>query len=233
MAENEKEITEKKTAQKQKVDYAKIVEEQRQQIEEMQKQMQQMATMFAMLQNGGMNFANNSSQKENVRIGCRAFSGIPLSTRDESIQYSFEVGDEKDIPIDDLKQLLKENGTRNNKRLFEKGLLYFVDEDDYKTFGIRPRVDLSIENIKRIVTEPDIDKMIREVKEMTKDKVDWAITHSLKFTIAQMWVDKDNQPLKDWTYANRVALENYFGNKFDDLIAGIGLYNFVKQSRHR
>lgn len=233
MAENEKEITEKKTAQKQKVDYAKIVEEQRQQIEEMQKQMQQMATMFAMLQNGGMNFANNSLKKENVKIGCRAFSGITLSTRDESIQYSFEVGDEKDIPIDDLKQLLKENGTRNNKRLFEKGLFYFVDEEDYKTFGIKPRVDLSIENIKRIVTEPDIDKMIREVKEMTKDKVDWAITHSLKFTIAQMWVDKDNQPLKDWTYANRVALENYFGNKFDDLIAGIGLYNFVKQSRHR
>lgn len=232
MVENEKEVVEKKTT-KPKVDYAKIVEEQRQQIEEMQKQMQQMTAMFAMFQNGGLNFPNQHAQKESARIGCRAFSGVTLSTGDESIQYSFEVGDEKDIPLDDLKQLLKENGTRNNKRLFEKGLFYFVDPEDYKTFGIKPRVDLSIENIKRVVTEPDIDKMIREVKEMTKDKVDWAITHSLKFTIAQMWVDKENQPLKNWTYANRVALENYFGNKFDDLIAGIGLYNFVKQSRHR
>ena len=230
MAENEKDV-EKKA--KTKTDYAKIIEEQNKQIEAMQQQMQQMTAMFAMLQNGGFNFANNANKKEEVRIGCRAFSGITLSTRDESIQYTFEVGDEKDIPIEDMKQLLKENGTRNNKKLFEKGLFYFVDKEDYKTFGITPRVDLSIENIKRIVTEPDIDKMLREVKEITKDKVDWAVTHSLKFTIAQMWVDKETQPLKNWTYANRVALENYFGNKFDDLIASIGLHNFVKQSRRR
>ena len=233
MEEIENNVVEKKSTTKTKVDYTKIIEEQRKQIEAMQQQMQQMSAMFAMLQQGGLGSVPQPNKKENVAVSCRAFSGIPLCTTDESIQYFFEVGDVKDIPIDDLKQLLKENGKRNNKKLFEKGLLCFVDEEDYKAFGIKPRVDLSVENIKRIVTEPDIDKMIREVKTMTKDKVDWAVTHSLKFTIAQMWVDKENQPLKNWAYENRVALENYFGNKFDDLIASIGLNNFVKQSRHR
>lgn len=225
-------VEDKKTTKKPTVDYKKIIEEQNKQIEQMQQQMQQMAAMFSMFQNAGAQVGQQKG-KENVLVGCRAFSGAVLSTKDESVQYNFEVGEEKEIPYDDLKLILKENGVRNNKRLFEKGLFYFVDEEDYRSFGIKPRVDLSVENIKRIVTEPDIDKMIREVKEITKDKVDWAVTHSLKFTIAQMWVDKENQPLKNWSYENRVALENYFGNKFDDLIAGIGLINFVKQSRNR
>lgn len=218
-------------------EYEKIIEEQKRTIETMQAQMvemqKQFSSMLAIMNNGGNAQKEEKREKEYVRVGCRTFSGATLCTKDESIQYLFEAGDVKDILAEDMKLIFRDSGLRNNKALFEKGLFYFLDEEDYNTYGIRPRVDLSVENIKRIVTQHDVDKMIREVKEMTKDKADLSIVHSLKFTIAQMWIDKENQPLKNWSYENRVALENYFGNKFDDLIANIGLYNFVKANRAR
>lgn len=166
---------------------------------------------------------------EYVTVGCRAFSGASLANKDESICYSFWVGEEKQIDIEDLKEVLKDSGLRRNKIWFEKGLFYFKDEKYYKYFAINKRVDLTWQNIKSIIMTPDIDLMIRKVKDLTKDKKDLAITHTLKYIIAQMLVDPSN-PLLGFSYSSKVALENYFGNKFDELINYAGVYNILRKN---
>ena len=57
----------------------------------------------------------------------------------------------KVVPWDDLKAILKESQYRKNKQLFEKDILYFVDEEYYKKLKIRKRIDLSDKTIKDIL----------------------------------------------------------------------------------
>ena len=163
-----------------------------------------------------------------VKIGCRAFSGACLRNRDETILHLFAAGEEQDIDAEDLRQILKDNSVITARSLFEKGIFYFVDKEEYAKWGIKQRVDLSQEAIVKLVTNTDIDAMIRNVKEITKDKTDVSLTHSLKFIIAQMIIDNKNEPLRNWRYENRIALENYLGNKFDDLITNVGLPNMLR-----
>src|SRR5574344_1244173 len=75
---------------------------------------------------------HKEEEPKEVAVGCRAFSGAALANNDGSIVYTFNGGEEKFIDMEDLKQVLRENGQRNNKRLFQNGLFYFVDEKFYK-----------------------------------------------------------------------------------------------------
>lgn len=176
------------------------------------------------------NTKEEKKEQGTVKIGCRSLAGSCLRNKDESIIYEFRVGEERDVDVEDLKQIFKDGAPiLKNRALFEKGIFYFVDEKEYQKWGIKKRVDLSWDTIRKLVTMPDANEMIRKIKDITRDKTDLAITHCLKFTVAQMIVDRTTEPLRGWRYENRIALENYLGNKFDDLIANIGLYNLVRR----
>ena len=162
-------------------------------------------------------------------VGCRAFSGAPLVNQDESLNYSFACGEEKEIDISDLKEILKDNGVRKNKILFRDGIFYFKNPEYYDYFGIKNFIDLSDNAIKKIVLTDDVNSMIRKVKEITKDRANYRVTHTLQYKVAQMIVD-DSQPLMGWRYDARKALEDYLGVKFDDLVAYTGLYNILRKN---
>ena len=210
------------------IDYAEKVKQLEQDNADLKKQLQ--ALMSAIMANG-TRVEPKAEEPKTVKVGCRAFSGACLRNKDESIIYYFSAGEERDVDVEDLKMIFKDGAILKNRALFEKGIFYFVDNDQYSKWGISQKVDLSLDAIKAIVTEPDVDVMIRKVKELTKDKTDTNVTHSFKFIIAQMMVDNEKEPLRSWRYENRVALENYLGNKFDELIANVGLYNIVRQMR--
>jgi len=171
-------------------------------------------------------------EAKEIIIGCRAFSGAALASNDGTIVYTFNGGEEKGIDSEDLRQVLRENGQRNNKKLFQNGLFYFVDEKYYNIFKIKKNVDLSKEHIAEIVLTKDKDEMIRKVKEMTNDKSDMGVTHTFKFLIAEMLLDEKN-PLASWTYDNKKYLETYLGNNFDDLIASSGIFKYLSSLGRR
>lgn len=203
----------------------KTIEEQAAQIAELQASLKMMMSAYTQT----AQVAQQKPQKETVVVGCRAFSGAPLSNQDESVCYTFACGEEKEIDVSDLKDILKDNGLRKNKVLFRDGLFYFKDKSYYDYFGIKNVIDLSDEAIKEIVLTDNVDSMLRKVKEITKDRTNFNVMHTLKFKIAQMIVD-ESQPLLGWRYDSRKALEDYLGNKFDDLVAYTGIYNILRKN---
>lgn len=189
---------------------------------------EQVASLIALMGKAVSVQQPKKEEEKTAVVGCRAFSGAPLVNQDESLNYSFACGEEKEIDISDLKDLLKDSGVRKNKILFRDGIFYFKDPQYYDYFGIKNVVDLSDNAIKKIVLTDDVNSMIRKVKEITNDRTNFRVTHTLQFKVAQMIID-DSQPLMGWRYDARKALEDYLGIKFDDLVAYTGLYSILRK----
>lgn len=212
------------------------VEELKKQLATKDDELKNMANMFATMQ-AQLNMLMNNQNKvstdkaEDVMVGCRAVYGSVLATNDNKYVIRFECDEEKYVDSDDLRILLKESG-RDNKRLFEQDTLYFVNEEDYEKFKVKKRVDLSRDNLIRVLTKNEITGMIDEINNMTNNLTNYSVTHAIQFEIVKMLIDKTN-PLKDWKYENRVALEKYINQKFDDLMASIGALELLGRKKFK
>lgn len=212
------------------------VEELKKQLEAKNAEISNMSAMFATMQAQLNMLMNNQSKpstdkSEDVLIGCRAVYGAVLATNDNKYVFKFECDEEKYIDSEDLKTVLKESG-RDNKKLFEQDTFYFVNEEDYEKFKIKKRVDLSRENLIRILTKNDSYAMIDEINKMTNNLLNYSVTHAIQYEIVKMLIDTSN-PLKDWKYENRTALERYINQKFDDLMASIGALELLGRKKFR
>lgn len=177
--------------------------------------------------------ANSQAQADNgdkdVVVCCRAINGGVLATADERYMIKFLCDEEKYVDIEDLKTIFKESGARNVRRLFEEDVFYFKNAEDYSRFKIKKRIDLSRENIMRILMLPS-SAMIDEVNKLTNNLVDFPVVHNFQFEIVKMLVDPQN-PLKEWKYDNRNAMEKYLNRKFDDLMAAVGALELIGRKK--
>lgn len=197
--------------------------------EQKAKQIDELSSSVATLQqqiNMLMQQIINSKQQEVVKddneevaVCSRGIYDTVLCTNDNKILYNFKCNEEKLISVEDLKILFKES-IRDNRLLFEEDTLYFKDAENYKRFNIKRRIDLSPENIVRVLTLPEHD-MIDEINKMTDNLHNFRLVHSLQFEIVKLLLGKDKL-LRNWSYENRNALEKYIGQKFDDLMAAVG-----------
>lgn len=172
---------------------------------------------------------SNKEINEDVLIGCRKIYGDVLSTSDNSLVIPFDCDEEKYINSEDLKLLLKQNSQKNNKKLFENDIFYFVDKNNYERFKVIKRFDLSKDNIIRILNLPR-EQMIDEVNLLTNQLRDFNILHAFQFEIVKMLINS-NAPLKNWSYDNRAYLENYLNIKFDDLAASVGAIELLGRKK--
>lgn len=197
-------------------------------LNELSKKFESLQEQLALLMKTANQGGTNSNEKEpDVLVGCRNVYTDVLATNDNSIVIKFNGCEEKYVDVDDLKTLLKGGGGRNTRRLFEEDTFYFVNPEDYNRFKIKRRVDLSPENLTRILLL-DSNSMIDEINEITDhmNRNNHAIITNLQFGIVKLLIDKSN-PLKDWKYENRARLEDYLGRKFDDLMAAIGIIDLL------
>lgn len=172
------------------------------------------------------NHISEESYNEDILVGCRAFSPIPLCTSDNRICIIFNGSEEKYISSDDLKELFKITATKNNRSYFENGTFYFVEKSNYDKFKIRVKNDLSKEKVKEIILTTDVNEMIDKVNKISNDLIDRGVLHIFKYTIVELLLDSSN-PLKNWSYENRSTLEDYLKVKFDNLIANSGVLKFM------
>lgn len=184
------------------------------------------------LSSGGLLSHKSNEESEDIKVGYRGVYGGALANATGSLTYKFESNEEKYIDSEDLKQLFKESGLRNNKKMFEDDIFYFVDEKNYSKFKIKKRVDLSKENILRILTLDDVNDTIIELNKMTNTKLDFNVLHAFQYQVARLIIDK-NAKLKDWKYENRTALERYINQKFDDLLAGMGAIEILGRTKFK
>ncbi len=197
--------------------------------ERLQKEMDALKAQMAMfMQMAGGVAAQPTVREEEaeVEIGYRGFSKITVESPDSTVSLTFKPAEIKVVPWDDLKAILKESQYRKNKQLFEKDILYFVDEEYYKKLKIRKRIDLSDKTIKDILFTQDINDMIGKFNTLTNNKVNMTVMHIFMYKVAEMLQDP-TKPLSGWNYENRVALEKYIGLQFDRLIEYSGIYKMI------
>lgn len=162
-----------------------------------------------------------------VTVVSRFFSDTALESPDHTLNVVLKCAKPTVIDFEDMKELLKETAYHHYKKLFEENLLYFTNEDDYKRFNIKRKIELSDATIKDILFLPQ-EQMLEKMNELTGNKRNYNMSNVLIYTIAEMLV-KASKPLKGWDYESRVALETYFSVKFDQIIQMTGMYDIINE----
>lgn len=173
--------------------------------------------------------AETKTEDDEVLVGCRFINGGSFATNDNRMVCSFDRDEEKYVSAEDLKIYLKEAG-RNYRSLFEIDGFYFVDPKNYERFKIRKKIDLSREKIKEIVFAPTQHEVINRFNALTNNKSNFNVMHLFEYEVCKMLIDPTN-PLMGWDYANRTALEDYIGIKFDELLARLSARDYAIKNR--
>lgn len=193
----------------------------------------QFASMQELLNKMILNQDKKSKKTDegDVLVGCRFVNGGSFATNNNRMLCKFDCDEEKYVSVEDLKTYLKESG-RNYRNLFEIDGFYFVNPEDYEKFKIRKRVDLSHDAILEILSARTQNDLINRVNDLTNNLNDRNVLHLLEFEICKM-IDDPKVNLSNWTYENRVALENYIGISFEELRRRLFARNYATQNRNK
>jgi len=200
-------------------------------INELSQMMEKMQAQMDAFMKGAIGNSSLSSKQdsEDVLVGCRCIYGAVLATSDDRLSFKFECDEEKYMNSDDLKELFRDS-KRNVKGNFENDIFYFVDDKYYKEFKIKKRVDLSPDNIARILCLPSWE-MIEEFNALTNNKLNFPLMHEFQYQVVKMLVKNDKR-LSNWSYDNRHKLEEYIGQKFDNLLASVGALELLGRKKY-
>ena len=179
-----------------------------------------LAKLEAVLKINDMLVSENEKQKQmiesmrsnghrNVAVGCNAVYGITLQAPNGEIEIDLQYGDVTSIADDDIKTLLKRNSTR---KLFIRGIVYFVDESEYSNFGIRRKISINDEKIVEVFNANDKDALKNYLDEATGRKYDLNVMNTLFYKIVLMNI---SGKLGNIPYDLRTTVEDYFNMKLD------------------
>ncbi len=149
---------------------------------------------------------------DTIIVGCRIFNGVTLSSIGGDISISIQNQEEVETSYTELREIFK--SPFNYKNMFKKGILYFVNPDDYTRFSIKPEIDLSDENLVDLLSNNTSHYIIEYCKKITNDKKDLMEMFALIYQIARLIDGKK----VDLDYEIRSNLEKYFNIEFTELI---------------
>lgn len=213
-------IEEKNKARKSAKD--KKIEELEKRLEENNKTLESLKSLIEVLtRTNTISSQNDESDKREVLVGSRSLYPLIVGTADGHISYTFNYDEIHEIEARELKDIFK-NDQLHTKDLFRKGVLYFVDEKEYANFRIKDFVSLDKDFYKYWLVERTPNEAIEEFKRITNDKQDFIALHQLVYGIG--YILMSSNVLQNWKYESRVAIENYFGKKMEDIIVNIQAY---------
>lgn len=192
----------------------------RKQIEEMKKAMELLMK----------NKANTPSERvyvkqaeDEVVVGCRVLQGIGWgSPKDPAGEIRLDFNEEQSITVSDMRRFFRQSAIR---KLFEDGLCYFAEPENYTLFNIRKHIDLSNENLINILTQDDINDIIRDLDKLTSNKKNSSIINCIVFRICDMI----RTNVLTWDYYSRKAIEGYFDMEFDRGISTLTALDKIKR----
>ena len=148
-------------------------------------------------------------EDDEVVIGCRVLQGIGWGDPSEPAgEIRLRFNEEQTVTVSDMKRFFRKHSIR---KLFENGLCYFTEPENYALFNIRKYVDLSNENLTKILTQKDVNDIIRDLDNLTENKKNSSIINCIVFRICDMI--RNN--VLTWDYYTRKAIEDYFSMDFD------------------
>lgn len=155
---------------------------------------------------------NAKGTDDTIIVGCRIFNGVTLSSIGGDISISIQNQEEVETSYTELREIFK--SPFNYKNMFKKGILYFVNPDDYTRFSIKPEIDLSDDNLVDLLSNNTSHYIIEYCKKITNDKKDLMEMFALIYQIARLIDGKK----VDLDYEIRSNLEKYFNIEFTELI---------------
>ena len=212
-----KSVTQKPIEEKVDVNSTALVEENASLKKELEEMMKNYKDMQLQLQNmliaqQSQVLSSNKVGDGSAIVGCRIFNGATLSSQGGDISIAIPYLGEEEITYSELKEIFK--SPFNYKNMFKKGILYFVNEEDYTRFSVKPEIDLSDENLIKILSEKSYTDIVTYFQTITKDKKDLMEVFALIYQVARLIDDKK----VDLDYEIRSNLEKYFDVEFSALI---------------
>lgn len=174
-------------------------------INDLKMQIEQMKDLINSLTEKNSNSTDKviiKEEEEEIEIGTYMVQGVGLTAGDIEVKISTEMP--QGLPLSDVKKLLRKQEIR---RLFEDGVCYFINEEDYALLKVKRKVDLSQKNIKSILLKDNIQDIIKDLKYMTSDLKDATITHCLIYNICDL-IRKGEIP--ELNYYVRKDIESFF-----------------------
>lgn len=162
------------------------------------------------------------NEEDEVIIGCRVLQGIGWSDPTGAagdIRLAFN--EEQSVSVSDMKRFFRQHSV---KKLFEDGLCYFVEPESYALFNIRKHIDLSDEKLIEILTNSDLNEIVRELNRLTDNKKNSSIINCLVFRICEMI----RKHILNWDYYTRKGIEDYFSMEFDRGIATLDAIDSIR-----
>lgn len=191
----------------------------KQQLEEMKKAME--ALMKERVEIPSNKLVVTNEEPETI-IGCRVLQGIGWQDSTNTIgEIRLKFNEEISIPVNDMKRFLRQHSIR---KLFENGLCYFADKEDYKLFNIRQYVDLSDEHLEEVLSQSDINDIIRDLDEITDNQRNSSIVNCIIFRICDMI----RKQTLSWDYYTRKGIEGYFNMEFDRGIVTLDAFDNIR-----
>lgn len=212
-----KSVTQKPIEEKVDVNSTALVEENASLKKELEEMMKNYKDMQLQLQNmliaqQSQVLSSNKVGDGSAIVGCRIFNGATLSSQGGDISIAIPYLGEEEITYSELKEIFK--SPFNYKNMFKKGILYFVNEEDYTRFSVKPEIDLSDENLIKILSEKSYTDIVTYFQTITKDKKDLMEVFALIYQVARLIDEKK----VDLDYEIRSNLEKYFDVEFSALI---------------
>lgn len=155
-----------------------------------------------------------------ISVGCNAICGGGLKNNEYNIPLAYG---QNPVPVDVavLKSIFQSNAAKWRK-LFENGVYYFENEEDYKLFRFEPKFSMSRDNIAKLLSLPTAE-MAKKLQELVNKTHDATIFHTLFYRIIDLL--SENR-LQDVTLPSesRDYLESFFHSKISDALASYALF---------
>ena len=138
----------KKVEKKEEVKEEVIKKEDNSEVIALKQQLEEMKKAMESLMNNKATEPSKIYVKEadnEVIIGCRILQGVGWGdpAKDEG-EIRLRFNEEQTVTVSDMKKFFRQASIR---KLFEDGICYFVNEEDYALFNIRKHIDLSGETL--------------------------------------------------------------------------------------
>lgn len=186
-----------------------IKKEDNNEIDVLKKQIEEMKKIISDMNSSPKNVVMKQSEEE-IEIGTYMLQGVGLtSTTDKTLSISIPYNSIQALDLSEMKKLLRQ---QNIRELFENGVCYFVNKEDYALLGINNHIDLSDDTLEELLNLKNVNEIIKKLNIMTSSLQNATVTNCIIYRICKMI--KDNK-LEKLEYITRKSLEDYFGLPFE------------------
>jgi ethanolamine utilization protein EutA (predicted chaperonin) len=202
--EIKEEVKETTAAKKAKAEDAKL--------EKLTKDFETLIKMYGELQGENQELKKQVKTKtvdleEEVFIHSYSVAPVILKDRSGNIRISFNYQDEIPVLLKDIKEIFRSDPTKW-KRVFETGVLSFVDESYYNLLKISRRFSLQEPNlIDLLITNHHVGKIEETIKKVTNNNADQQTLHCFWFRVVDLY---DTGSLRNMSHEVLKFLEEYF-----------------------